>query len=130
MSPNSQEKVLVVIQLSGGKDGLNTIIAYSDDQYERARPKLAIPRSDVIALDASQGTDHRAAAPAFLSGPRLKQPIIGSQPSLSELDDGDLKFHTDFRGVYSTLIEVWLEAPSKGILSGEHAKMEELGLQS
>ena len=80
-----------------------------------------------VAENASQGTDHGAAAPAFLSGPKLEKTIVGDQPSLSELDDGDLKFHTDFRCVYATLIEDWLGASSKNILTEEHPKLSQLG---
>lgn len=83
-----------------------------------------------VAENASQGTDHGAAAPSFLSGPKLENTIVGNQPSLSELDDGDLKFHTDFRSVYATLIEDWLGASSKNILTEEHPKLTQLGLQS
>lgn len=82
-----------------------------------------------VAENASQGTDHGAAAPAFLSGPKLENTIVGNQPSLSELDDGDLKFHTDFRRVYATLIEDWFGASCKNILTEEHAKLSQLGLQ-
>ena len=82
-----------------------------------------------VAENASQGTDHGAAAPAFLSGPKLENTIVGNQPSLSELEDGDLKFHTDFRSVYATLIEDWLGASSKNVLTEEHSKLSQLGLQ-
>lgn len=83
-----------------------------------------------VAENASQGTDHGAAAPAFLSGPKLEKPFIGEQPSLSDLDDGDLKHHTDFRRLYATLIEDWLGTPSKQILASEYAKLAELGIRT
>lgn len=82
-----------------------------------------------VAENASQGTDHGAAAPAFLSGPRLEKTLIGAQPSLSDLDDGDLKFHTDFRKVYATLIEDWLGASSKDVLNDDHQKIA-IGLKA
>ncbi|MGB0768129.1 MAG: hypothetical protein ACPGYV_10510, partial [Phycisphaeraceae bacterium] len=44
-----EDRVLVVVQLSGGNDGLNTVVPFADDQYHRARPTLRI--NDAIKLD-------------------------------------------------------------------------------
>jgi uncharacterized protein (DUF1501 family) len=43
--------ILVVLQLAGGNDGLNTVIPFEDDLYFKARPTLVIPKSQVLALD-------------------------------------------------------------------------------
>jgi len=51
----SSEKVLVIIQLSGGNDGLNTIIPYRNDIYYKSRPKLAIDRATALALNDEAG---------------------------------------------------------------------------
>ncbi len=48
-------RVLVLIQLSGGNDGLNTVIPYSDDLYYNARPNLAVPAAQVIGLNDDLG---------------------------------------------------------------------------
>jgi uncharacterized protein (DUF1501 family) len=45
------EKILVVIQLSGGNDGLNTIVPYSNDAYFKARPQIALKDTDRIPLN-------------------------------------------------------------------------------
>lgn len=50
-----QDRVLVVIQLSGGNDGLNTVVPYRDERYRKARPELGISESEVIKLDDSLG---------------------------------------------------------------------------
>jgi uncharacterized protein (DUF1501 family) len=47
--------ILVVLQLAGGNDGLNTIIPLEDDLYFKSRPTLATPKEQVLALDGSVG---------------------------------------------------------------------------
>ena len=72
-----------------------------------------------VEQNASGGTDHGAAAPMFLFGPKLKQGVVGQHPSLTNLDSGDLKFHIDFRSVYASVMQNWLETPSKPVLGGQ-----------
>ena len=43
--------VLVVVELSGGNDGLNTVVPFADDAYYRHRPTIGIPESQVLKLD-------------------------------------------------------------------------------
>lgn len=74
-----------------------------------------------VKENASRGTDHGAAAPLFLAGTKAKPGLIGKHPSLTDLDDGDLKHHTDFRAVYATLLEKWLGWPA-GPVIGEMFK--------
>jgi uncharacterized protein (DUF1501 family) len=52
----------------------------------------------------------------FVVGGRVKGGVYGDYPSLSDLDDGDLKYTTDFRRVYATLLDNWLNANSTEIL--------------
>lgn len=47
--------VLVLVELKGGNDGLNTVIPFADPAYYALRPQLAIPREQVLALDAATG---------------------------------------------------------------------------
>ncbi len=61
-----------------------------------------------VQENASQGTDHGAAAPVFVVGPVAQPGLVGSHPSLDDLDEGDLKLRTDFRSVYASLIADWL----------------------
>jgi uncharacterized protein (DUF1501 family) len=51
----ADERVLVVINLQGGNDGLNTVVPHGMQQYYRFRPGLAIPPSDVLQLDSQVG---------------------------------------------------------------------------
>jgi uncharacterized protein (DUF1501 family) len=45
--PSSGERVLVVLQLSGGNDGLNTVVPFTDDAYGRKRPTLRLPSAEL-----------------------------------------------------------------------------------
>jgi uncharacterized protein (DUF1501 family) len=55
--------------------------------------------------DNGKGTDHGTAAPIFVIGGNNKGKIIGSNPNLSDLDRGDLKYEIDFRSVYASLLK-------------------------
>jgi uncharacterized protein (DUF1501 family) len=48
-------KILVVVQLSGGNDGLNTVIPYRNDIYYKVRPELGIRRQDALAMTDELG---------------------------------------------------------------------------
>jgi uncharacterized protein (DUF1501 family) len=63
-----------------------------------------------VEENGSLGTDHGTATPMFLFGARdrIKGGLYGQPPSLTDLDDGNLKMTTDFRRVYSTAIKEWL----------------------
>ncbi|HTE16610.1 MAG TPA: DUF1501 domain-containing protein [Burkholderiales bacterium] len=56
------QKTLILVELKGGNDGLNTVIPYADAQYAALRPRLAIPRDQVLQLDASTGLHPSLAA--------------------------------------------------------------------
>ncbi|SPM38940.1 Uncharacterized conserved protein, DUF1501 family [Mycobacterium numidiamassiliense] len=57
-----------------------------------------------VAANASQGTDHGTAGPVFIAGVPVKGGFYGEEPSLTNLDHGDLKYTTDFRDVYYELL--------------------------
>lgn len=71
-----------------------------------------------VAQNGSNGTDHGAAAPAFVLGGKQKGGIIGDLPSLDpkDLNRGDIKHHTDFRKVYATLIDEHMNANARSLL--------------
>jgi uncharacterized protein (DUF1501 family) len=48
-------RVLVVLQLDGGNDGLNTVVPYADELYRRLRPKLALPADKILKLSGELG---------------------------------------------------------------------------
>jgi len=45
-----EDRVLVVVELAGGNDGLNTVVPYRDDAYYRKRPSIAIPANEVLRM--------------------------------------------------------------------------------
>ena len=69
-----------------------------------------------VKENGSAGTDHGTAEPMFLIGGGLQGGLYGSYPSMADLDVGDLKFTTDFRSVYGTVLDKWLKAPSQTVL--------------
>jgi len=73
----------------------------------------------------SSGTDHGSGSFLFVAGPGMKGGLVGNHPSLKDLDDGDLKYHTDFRRLYATLLDQWLGCDSKAVLG---AKFEHLDM--
>ncbi|MFY7891426.1 MAG: DUF1501 domain-containing protein [Pirellula sp.] len=84
-----------------------------------------------VSENASLGTDHGAAAPMFLAGPKLPKIIHGPMPDLSDLEDGDLRFKIDFRSVYASVLEHWMMTDSRKALDGDyHDQVEQLRLFS
>ena len=71
-----------------------------------------------VAANANQGTDHGTAGPVFVVGESVNGGFVGEQPSLTDLDAGDLKFHTDFRSIYATVLERVLGTDSASVLGG------------
>ena len=61
-----------------------------------------------VEENGSLGTDHGTATPMFLVGKGVTGGFYGTPPSLTDLDDGNLKMTTDFRRVYATAIQEWL----------------------
>ena len=64
----------------------------------------------------SGGTDHGAAGPMFVAGGKVEGGVYGEYPSLANLDDGDLRYTTDFRRVYATLLDKGLNCDSRAVL--------------
>jgi uncharacterized protein (DUF1501 family) len=69
-----------------------------------------------VAENGSAGTDHGTAAPMFVIGRHAAPGLHGVYPSLTDLDNGDLKYTVDFRRVYASMLEQWLEVDSREVL--------------
>lgn len=83
------EAVAAFIQEMAGRDVV--LMAYSE--FGRR-----------VRANASQGTDHGTAGPVFIAGTPVKGGFYGEEPSLTDLDNGDLKYTTDFRDIYFELL--------------------------
>lgn len=79
-----------------------------------------------VKQNGSQGTDHGTANNLFIIGKNLKkQGFYNEQPNLSDLDDnGDLKYSVDFRDVYATVLDKWLQVNDEKILNKSFGKMD------
>ena len=73
-----------------------------------------------VKENRSLGTDHGAAAPMFVMGGAAKGGLVGDHPSLTDLRDGDLKHHTDFRQAYATILERWFDVDARKILGAKY----------
>ena len=69
-----------------------------------------------VAENVSHGTDHGTAAPVFLLGGGVRGGPTGTAPSLTDLVDGDLKTHVDFRRVYAAAL-----SSGSGCLRRQHS---------
>jgi uncharacterized protein (DUF1501 family) len=71
-----------------------------------------------VAQNASNGTDHGTAMPLFVIGGKVKGGVYGEHPSLTDLDNGDLKHAIDFRSIYATVLARWLGRDPGDIIAG------------
>lgn len=97
------------------------ISAFVNDLGHRMKDVVIMTFSEFgrrVAQNASGGTDHGTANNVFvISGALRKKGFLNSTPDLSKLDQGDLIHQLDFRSIYATLLNKWLEVPSENILN-------------
>ena len=76
--------------------------------------------------DNGSGTDHGAGSHAFVIGEKVKGGLYGEYPSLEadKLNEGDLQFNNDFRGLYSTILEKWMGLDAKPIVNGTFEQLD------
>lgn len=55
ISTGKDGTILVVLQLAGGNDGINTLVPFGDDAYYKARPHIALPKNDILKLSDYAG---------------------------------------------------------------------------
>ena len=77
-----------------------------------------------VEENQSQGTDHGTAGPVFITGTHVKGGLYGKIPDLSDLEQGDLKVDVDFRRVYRTLLDDWLDVPADRVLGKKYDSLK------
>lgn len=124
---------------SGQKPGHNNLMTHLNDavfafqkdlaKHGNARRVLTFTISEFgrrVAENGTEGTDHGAGGSVFLFGPGVKPGVHGAHPSLTDLQEGgggSLKHTVDFRSVYATVLEKWLNIPSEPVL-GRHPLLD------
>jgi len=72
-----------------------------------------------VSQNASGGTDHGTANNMFFISGGLKQKgVLNDMPDLNDLNEGDLKHKVDFKNVYATVLNKWLNSDDQKILNG------------
>lgn len=79
-----------------------------------------------VGQNASNGTDHGTAAPMFMFGPNVHGGFHSRHPSLTNLDNGDLKYTADFRSVYAEVLDKWMDAKSRDVLGSNYKHLRVL----
>ncbi|MEU4237699.1 DUF1501 domain-containing protein [Actinoplanes sp. NPDC026619] len=79
-----------------------------------------------VHANASDGTDHGTASNVLLLGAGIRGGLYGEPPSLTDLDEGDLKFTTDFRDVYATLLADVLGSDPAPTLNGWTTRLDDV----
>jgi len=78
-----------------------------------------------VEQNASNGTDHGTANNILIYGGKLKKSgIYNNAPNLATLDNGDLKYEIDFRDVYATLLDKWLDVNNSQVLNKNFAGLQ------
>jgi uncharacterized protein (DUF1501 family) len=119
--PNSQANALAAVG--------DAMAAFMKDMelQGRAQDVIVMTFSEFgrrVHENGSMGTDHGAASVLFVAGGAVRGGQFGAYPSLSDLDNGDLHFTTDFRSVYSAILDKWLGVRSEQVLGGTFAPLK------
>jgi len=72
----------------------------------------------------SAGTDHGTAAPLFVIGSNVKGGMYGTAPNLNLKKNQDVEYSTDFRQVYSTMLEKWMNCSAKDVLGKKYNNLD------
>jgi uncharacterized protein (DUF1501 family) len=107
----------------------DSLAAFADDlagdgQLDRVALMTFSEFGRTLTENGRRGTGHGAAQPVFVVSGRVRGELVGKHPSLTDLDQGAPKSHTDFRRVYATMLDAWLGVESRPVLGEEHATLD------
>src|SRR5215472_5199396 len=125
---DAQGKTLIVVQMAGGNDGLNTIVPYTDSLYYQARPTLAIQQQDVITLNDRLGFNPSLQAmKPFWDAQKLAivEGVGYPNPSLSHFQAMDIWQSLDLNGQGG---EGWLGKYVAGLVDKEGHPFQSLDI--
>ena len=111
------------------QDVSDTLLAFQTDleQMGAGDHVLTLAFSEFgrrVHENANGGTDHGTASEMFLLGKPVKGGLYGEYPSLANLEAGDLKYTTDFRAVYATVLDRWLGTNSEIVLGRRYEDLK------
>ena len=86
---SASDRILVLVELKGGNDGLNTVVPYADDTYYQLRNAIAIRREDVLKLDNRVGLhpELKAALPLWEKGELAIVQGVGTRSPICRISD-------------------------------------------
>ena len=109
-------------------DGIAAFYQDMSDQG-RANDTLVMTFSEFgrrVQENGNRGTDHGTAEPLFVVGGKVSSDLYGATPSLTDLDQGDIKYGIDFRQLYASVLDDWLGVDSSAILGQKYDKLSVL----
>jgi len=131
--PGGLPQRLIARMIAGG---MRTRVYYTslggfDTHARQKNPQANLLSTLATGIDSAggwprtgaRGTDHGPAGPMFLVSPGLKGGLHGAPPDLANLVDQDPRYSIDFRSVYATVLEDWLDTPAGPVLGSGFPKL-------
>jgi len=125
---HSDQKGQQAALLQDLSDGIAAFYQDMSDQG-RANDTLIMTFSEFgrrVQENGNRGTDHGTAEPLFVVGGKVSSSLYGTTPSLTDLDQGDIKYGIDFRQLYASVLDDWLGVDSSAILGQKYDKLSVL----
>lgn len=111
------------------KDLGQTLAAFNQDMGDRMENIVVVTMSEfgrTAKENGNRGTDHGEGSPLFLIGGGVRGGLYGTNPDLAVANTGNMgnvRYTTDFRSVYATVLERWLGRSPAGVLAGEFSTL-------